>query len=392
MDVKVLRILAVASALAAFAGCGRVPLDLGDDERAGQSGSAGSGAAGKSGTAGQGSAGGSGTSAGVDAAQATAAAAAIASDATGTKLVLVGGGIWTSSNGGTTWIERAPSGLLHIQAWTSVASDSTGTKLVAVVSVFHDRPGDDPTAFSGDVWTSTDSGVTWTDNTTSGPAHGQQWKSVASDESGTRLIAATAGLGVFGGPGAVWTSTDAGVTWTNRTAAQAGMDKQSWSAVASDETGEKLVAVGPGSGIWTSTDAGMTWMDHTPDDPKFQPSSGNQVETWHSVASDATGTHLVATVETGDIWTSTNGGITWTDVAVSGLPFAVASDSTGARLVSVGFGNDGHGDIWTSTNGGLTWVDQAAHLPPNGGGWGAVASNAAGDHRVAVARGAIWID
>jgi hypothetical protein len=388
-----------------FAGCGRIPLDLGGGTDAGQGGSAvqsgtagqGSagqgGVAGQSGTAGQGSAGQSGSVARVDAAHATASAVAIASDVTGTKLVMVGGGIWTSTNGGTTWIERAPSGLPHIQAWTSVASDATGTNLVAVVSVFFDRPEpiDNPASFSGDVWTSTDSGDTWSDKTTSGSAHGQEWRSVASDESGTRLVAATAGLGMFGGPGAVWTSNDAGVTWTNRTAAQAGMGTQSWSAVASDATGTKLIAVGPGSGVWASADAGMTWTDRTPPDPKFEASFGNQVEGWHNVASDASGTHLVAAVDTGDSWTSTDGGITWTDVVMSGISFGLASDSTGTNVVAVGVGNDGNGDIWTSTNGGLTWIDQTTHIPRVDGAWVAVASNADGNHVVAVAHGAIWI-
>ena len=45
---EALRVLAVASALACFAGCGRTPIDLRYAENAGQSGSAGqSGAAGQ---------------------------------------------------------------------------------------------------------------------------------------------------------------------------------------------------------------------------------------------------------------------------------------------------------------------------------------------------------
>jgi hypothetical protein len=51
MAVRELRVLATACALAAFVGCGRVPLDLGDD------GSARSGTAGQGGSAGQGAAG-----------------------------------------------------------------------------------------------------------------------------------------------------------------------------------------------------------------------------------------------------------------------------------------------------------------------------------------------
>ena len=110
---------------------------------------------------------------------------------------------------------------------------------MAVVNGYHDLLADDPAAFSGDVWTSTDSGATWTDQTVSSPSHGQEWKSVASDSSGTNLVAVSVG--------AIWTSTDAGVTWTKRQrlrlAWPAGLE-----SVASDATGTNLVAVGYGAG------------------------------------------------------------------------------------------------------------------------------------------------
>jgi hypothetical protein len=308
---------------------------------------------------------------------------------------MVGGGIWTSTDGGVSWIDRAPSGLPHIQQWMSVASVATGANLVAVVNGFYDRPDDNPAAFSGDVWTSTDSGATWTDQTALSPAHGGAWNSVASDASGTNLVAVTQGLGVFG-PGAIWTSTDAGLTWTNSTAGDAAMGNQSWSSVASDATGKKLVAAGSGAGIWASIDGGMTWTDRTPADPKFEASFGDQVEGWSSVASDATGTKLVAAVDTGDLWTSIDGGVTWSDTGPASSWqdwFSVASDSTGTNLIAVDGLVDGqNGEIWTSTNGGLTWTDQTTGNPAASGQWEAVASNGAGDHLVAMGPGAIWIN
>ena len=115
---------------------------------------------------------------------------------------------------------------------------------------------------------------------------------------------------------------------------------------------------------------------------------------WSSVASDATGTKLVATVNTGDIWTSTNRGVTWSDAGPAAswqVWFSVASDSTGTNLVAVdGLVNGSNGDIWTSTNGGLTWTDRTSGNPAASGPWTAVASNAAGDRLVAIGRGAIW--
>jgi hypothetical protein len=51
-----------------------------------------------------------------------------------------------------------------------------------------------------------------------------------------------------------------------------------------------------------------------------------------------------------------------------------------------------NGDIWTSTDGGLTWTDRTTSDLAASGPWRAVASNAAGDHLVAIGGGAIWIN
>jgi photosystem II stability/assembly factor-like uncharacterized protein len=308
---------------------------------------------------------------------------AVASDSTGMKLVVVGPDISTSTDRGATWTNRTASGPAHDHAWTAVASDSTGMKLVAVVDGSIDaNPNPDLEVWDGDIWTSTDGGVTWTNRTASSGASRQAWFSVASDATGTRLVAATRGQGVLGA-GAIWTSSDGGETWVNRTAKAAA--QQSWNSVASDSTGMKLVAVG--YGIWTSTDAGVTWTDRT-----FR-----RLDTgWSSVASDASGQRLVAVVNSGDIWSSTDGGATWIDRTPSGAAsqqdwFSVASDSTGTNLVAVdGLVAGIKGDIWSSTDGGLTWTDRTATDPALSDQWVAVASNASGDHPVAVAPTRVW--
>ena len=72
---------------------------------------------------------------------------------------------------------------------------------------------------------------------------------------------------------------------------------------------------------------------------------------------------------------------------------SVASDSTGTNLIAVdALVNGIHGEIWTSTNGGLTWTDQTTGNPAASGQWVAVASNGAGDHLVAMGPGALWIN
>jgi len=99
----------------------------------------------------------------------------------------------------------------QFNSWGCVASNTTGTNLVAGAAF-------------GDVWTSSDSGATWTDRTPSGPAHDLSWASVASDSTektawvsvasdstGLHHLAATRLYGQTGDyhTGDIWTSDDA---------------------------------------------------------------------------------------------------------------------------------------------------------------------------------------
>ena len=118
-----------------------------------------------------------------------------------------------AGNIGAVWTARDSS-----RSWRSVASSADGTKLVAVVD-------------NGQIYTSTDSGVTWTAQNSGSPS----LRSVASSADGTKLIAA-----VY--VGQIYTSTDSGVTWTARDSSR------QWVSVASSVDGTKLVA----GGCWRS--------------------------------------------------------------------------------------------------------------------------------------------
>jgi photosystem II stability/assembly factor-like uncharacterized protein len=93
----------------------------------------------------------------------------------------------------------------------SVASSSDGTKLVAV-------------ALGGQIYTSADSGVSWTARETDSSRY---WQSVASSSDGTKLVAVVE-------LGYIYTSTDSGLTWTARASSR------NWLAVASSSDGTKL--------------------------------------------------------------------------------------------------------------------------------------------------------
>ena len=91
--------------------------------------------------------------------------------ATGLAATISGGGIYTSSNGGASWTQQtsAPSA-----NWTSIDSSSDGSKLVAVVN-------------GGGIYTSSNYGVTWVQQTN---APVRSWSSIASSGDGTKLAAA----------------------------------------------------------------------------------------------------------------------------------------------------------------------------------------------------------
>jgi len=308
---------------------------------------------------------------------------AVASDSTGTHLVAttnlgsitMAGDIWTSVDSGVTWTNMTKGTQASGQSWEAVASDSTGTHLAAMTGRAGTSPG-------GDVWTSADAGTTWNKRlTVTFTSDANVGPTVVSDSTGTHLVVAA---------GDIWTTPDSGTTWTDQTAGTSAA-AQNWVDMASDSTGTHLVAITADSDIWISTNSGATWTDQT----KGTPASGLD---WQSVASDSTGTHLVAVCQvsatsggvlySGDIWISADSGTTWTNrtegTAASGQEWgAVASDSTGTHLVAASSHGNAN-DIWTSADSGMTWTNETVGTAASGQQWGAVASNATGTHLVAV--------
>jgi hypothetical protein len=239
----------------------------------------------------------------------------VASSTDGTKLVATtyGGNIYTSTDSGVTWTPRATQ-----QDWGQVASSADGTKLIAVVPY-------------GYIYTSIDSGETWTPRATP-----QRWTWVASSADGTKLVAT-----VYGGY--IYTSADAGVTWTQRGASEG--------SVASSADGNKLVICGL-HGIFTSADAGVTWTQRTTSECK-------------ALASSADGTKLVAAMYDylDSVYTSTDSGETWIpqfNVEGGRWLSAAASSADGTTLIVAAIGNYLYGGyFYTSTDSGATWTPRA---------------------------------
>jgi hypothetical protein len=269
----------------------------------------------------------------------------ITSSSDGTKLAAVvsGGYIYTSTDSGASWTERQPTTGVT-RGWTSITSSSDGTKLAAVVW------GSDY------IYTSTDSGVTWTARTGSGS---RSWYSIASSSDGTKLVAGT-------NKDYIYTSTDSGVTWTART----GSGSRSWYSIASSSDGTKLVAGNFWGYIYTSNDSGVTWTQRSP-----------STYMW-SITSSSDGTKLVAGGYNA-IYTSTDSGVTWTvRNPINYRYWTVASSSDGTKLVAGVNGMSGY--IYTSNDSGATWIEHSAAGSYN---WTSITSSSDGTKLVAGASG-----
>jgi photosystem II stability/assembly factor-like uncharacterized protein len=213
------------------------------------------------------------------------------------------------NNSGATWTTNSAPHLV----WNSITCSSDGTKLAASVN-------------GGGIYTSTNSGTTWTQQTNAPNAN---LVSIASSADGNKLVAC-----VLDG-GLIYNSTNAGATWTSNS-----VPNWYWNSVASSADGNILVAAGTYNQICVSTNSGNTWQSRV----NFSPPAAVNPE-WHSVACSADGTKMVAmcsyysSFPSFSILASTNSGTSWKIVSAINQNWkAVASSADGKEFVAVSGG------------------------------------------------------
>lgn len=216
-------------------------------------------------------------------------------------------------------------------------------------------------AGNGGVLKSVDGGATWSSATT------DTWdylpvSSLAIDPNNPNVVYAGTGDhhgGVPYGMG-IMKSTDAGATWTNYGRSDFGGNAVSRIIIDPANSSRVVITCGRGASgggnIWYSTNAGVTWnLSNAP--------SGD----WRgmSVSTSNGGVYTYYAVGANGIYKSTNGS-TWQTVTA---PFGSSYDVACSRRTS---GNGpqtlyvlvpASDKIWRSVNGGSTWVDVTTGFP-----------------------------
>jgi len=154
-----------------------------------------------------------------------------------------------------------------------------------------------------------------------------------------------------------------GFGWTPRESSR------NWKGIASSADGKKLVAVVNGGQIFTSTNYGVNWT------------ARDANRAWSAVASSSDGVKLVASVNSGNVYTSTDSGANWTPRAASGSRSwtSVASSLDGTRLVACA----ASAGVFISSDSGGGWSLTLS----SGGPWSGVASSGNGSNLVATLQG-----
>ena len=318
---------------------------------------------------------------------------ALAVDPTNPNIVYLGGaegGVWKTTDGGSTWTpltDNQPS-----LAVGSIAIDPENPQTIYVGT------GEEDFAINNyagaGILKSTDGGSSWTqlDGPFVGPfgsespyCGGAYIGSIAVDPGNSQILLAGAVFNCSTGSG-IYRSTDGGSSWTQ----VLGSSQSPYlvtSLVFNPTNGNNAYAAVAGAsqssqdGIWTSTNAGATWtLNNGSSTAPFPGSSAGRISLAIAPSSPSTLYAGVASASSNSesllgVYKTTNGGNTWTQLtsapnycsAVSGFgqcffDNVVAVSPTNANVVllggSVGASTSGYtGTLYLSLDGGSTWTD-----------------------------------
>jgi hypothetical protein len=210
--------------------------------------------------------------------------------------------------------------------------------------------------FDGRVWKTTDGGASWAELTNT-PTRAN-WRYVSTSGDGVTV----AGVGYLTDSssfGDILVSRNSGADWT---VVNSETDRQ-WTGLAMSRNGETMVAVarstnGTNGVIKKTINAGTSWADITPAVP--EPGSGpNHGGAWSQVAVSSDGTRVFAGFDNTGLYSSSNGGTTWTKTLgiTAGLWSSIQASGDGRYVIALNnaYSSASNG-AWVSSDHGLTWT------------------------------------
>ena len=213
------------------------------------------------------------------------------------------GGVYLSTNGGTSWI-AANSGLEN--------------KQVRSLAVISDETEGTTTLFAGTttgVFRSSDNGTSWI---ASGLDSSDVFAlTVTKDETGRSIILAGIEPEV-GISSCIFRSTDKGSSWT---ASSLSTYNTTCFAMSSGETGETNIFAGTYSGIYLSSDSGINWI-HLDAGPHLSVRSIAIISNGAGGINIFAGTFLggiLLSTDNGESWSTINTGLIYEDKSVDAL-------------------------------------------------------------------------
>ncbi len=284
---------------------------------------------------------------------------AIAKDWTNNILYAGGasGGLWKSTNDGVTW--------------TSIF-DGTGTTTIGSIALDPNNPntiwvgtGENTTGcedyFGIGLLRSTDGGQTW-QNRSAAPENLTYFGGLVVDPRDSNHLVVGGRYSCVGGGfyyGGIFTTNDAGATWTNR------LGDVVVNSIVQDPTNRNIFWAGVGSGannaggIYRSTDNGVSWVRQTVSslptgslgriEVTVSPADGNYV---YALFSSVSGNP--------QFWRTTNGGTTWSMTSSGTTACDGQCDYNmviRAHVTEVNTVFRGNLHVFKSTDGGTSWSD-----------------------------------
>ena len=236
---------------------------------------------------------------------------------------ICGSYVYVTSDYGVTWNIYDPGN--SIDGYSSIAISATGQYQTTIVKY-------------DNIYTSSNYGVTWNAYTIV-PLNNYQFNIVAMSSSGQYQSV------VCLGDGTMFNSLNYGVTWTINNSAPNNVN---WANIAISSNGQYQTACVYNGSIYNSSNYGVTWIANN---------SAPNSYSWEGLAMSYTGQYQTA-VSDYNMYNSINYGVTWTinDSApnansLGGAWYSVAISSSGQYQVACII----WGQIYSSSDYGVTW-------------------------------------